>query len=55
MLIVTYKAKIDELIGGSTENSNLLNNRIDVPNILSIVEKAAASSGVEFEEISMNG
>ena len=55
MLIVTYKAKIDELIGGSTENSNLLNNRIDVPNIHSIVEKAAASSGVEFEEISMNG
>ena len=31
MLIVTYKGKIDELIGGSTENSNLLNNRIDVP------------------------
>ncbi len=55
MLIVTYKAKIDELIGGSPENSNLLNNRIDVPNILSIVEKAAASSRVEFEEISMNG
>ncbi len=55
MLIVTYKAKIDELIGGSTENSNLLNNRIDVPNILAIVEKAAASSGVGFEEISMNG
>ncbi len=54
-LIVSYKAKIDELIGGSAENSNLLNNRIDVPNILSIVEKAAASSGVEFEEISMNG
>lgn len=54
-LIVSYQNKINALIGGSEENSNLLNNTIDVPDILRIIENAAASSGVEFEEISMNG
>lgn len=54
-LIVSYKEKIKSLIGGNEENSNLLNQVIDVPDILRIVENAAAKSGVEFEEISMNG
>jgi len=54
-LIVSYQNKINALIGGSEENSNLLNNTIDVPDILRIIENAAAGSGVEFEEISMNG
>ena len=54
-LIVSYKEKINALIGGSEENSNLLNQVIDVPDILRIVENAAAKSGVEFEEISLNG
>ena len=54
-LIVSYKEKIKALIGGNEENSNLLNQVIDVPDILRIVENAAAKSGVEFEEISMNG
>ncbi len=54
-LIVSYKEKINALIGGTEENSNLLNQVIDVPDILRIVENAAASSGVEFDEISMNG
>ena len=54
-LIVSYQNKINALIGGSEENSNLLNNTIDVPDILRIIENAAFSSGVEFEEISMNG
>ena len=54
-LIVSYQAKINALIGGSEENSNLLNQVIDVPDILRLVENAAASSGVQFTEISMNG
>ncbi len=54
-LIVSYKEKINALIGGTEENSNLLNQVIDVPDILRIIENAAASSGVEFDEISMNG
>ena len=54
-LIVSYKEKIKALIGGNEESSNLLNQVIDVPDILRIVEDAAAKSGVEFEEISMNG
>ena len=54
-LIVAYQNKINELIGGSEENSNLLNQVIDVPDILRLIENAAASSRVEFEEISMNG
>ena len=54
-LIVAYQNKINELIGGSKENSNLLNQVIDVPDILRLIENAAASSSVEFEEISMNG
>ena len=54
-LIVSYQAKINALIGGSEENSNLLNQVIDVPDILRLVETAAASSGVQFTEISMNG
>lgn len=54
-LIVAYQNKINALIGGSEENSNLLNQVIDVPDILRLIENAAASSGVEFEEISMNG
>lgn len=54
-LIVSYQNKINALIGGSEENSNLLNKTIDVPDILRIMETAAAGSGVEFEEISMNG
>ena len=54
-LIVAYKNKINALIGGSEENSNLLNQVIDVPDTLRLIENAAASSGVEFEEISMNG
>ncbi len=54
-LIVSYQNKINALIGGSEENSNLLNQVIDVPDILRLVESAAASSGVQFEEISMNG
>lgn len=54
-LIVAYQNKINELIGGSEENSNLLNQVIDVPDILRLIENAAASSSVEFEEISMNG
>lgn len=54
-LIISYQAKINALIGGSEENSNLLNQVIDVPDILRLVENAAASSGVQFTEISMNG
>lgn len=54
-LIVSYQNKINALIGGSEENSNLLNQVIDVPDTLRLIENAAASSGVEFEEISMNG
>ena len=54
-LIVAYQNKINALIGGSEENSNLLNQVIDVPDALRLIENAAASSGVEFEEISMNG
>ncbi len=54
-LIVSYQNKINALIGGSDENSNLLNQVIDVPDTLRLIENAAASSGVEFEEISMNG
>ena len=54
-LIVAYQNKINALIGGSEENSNLLNQVIDVPDTLRLIENAAASSGVEFEEISMNG
>ncbi len=54
-LIVSYKEKINELIGGSEENSNLLNKNIDVPDILRIIENAAAGSGIQFEEISFNG
>ncbi len=54
-LIVSYQNKINALIGGSEENSNLLNQVVDVPDILRLVENAAASSGVQFEEISMNG
>ena len=54
-LIVAYQNKINALIGGSDENSNLLNQVIDVPDTLRLIENAAASSGVEFEEISMNG
>lgn len=54
-LIVAYQNKINELIGGSEENSNLLNQVIDVPDILRLIENAAASSSVEFKEISMNG
>ena len=55
LLIVAYQNKINALIGGSEENSNLLNQVIDVPDTLRLIENAAASSGVEFEEISMNG
>lgn len=54
-LIVAYQNKINALIGGSEDNSNLLNQVIDVPDTLRLIENAAASSGVEFEEISMNG
>lgn len=54
-LIVSYREKINALIGGSEENSNLLNKTIDLPDILRIVENAGSSSGVEFNEISMNG
>ena len=54
-LIVSYKEKINELIGGSKENSNLLNQALDVPDILRIIENAAAGSGIQFEEISFNG
>jgi len=54
-LIVAYQNKINALIGGSEENSNLLNQVIDVPDTLRLIENAAAYSGVEFEEISMNG
>lgn len=54
-LIVSYKEKINALIGGTEENSNLLNQVIDVPDILRIIENAAAGSGVELDEISMNG
>ena len=54
-LIVAYQNKINALIGGSEENSNLLNQVIDVPDTLRLIENAAASSGVEVEEISMNG
>lgn len=54
-LIVAYQNKINALIGGSEENSNLLNQVIDVPDTLRLIENAVASSGVEFEEISMNG
>ena len=54
-LIVSYKEKINALIGGTEENSNLLNQVIDVPDILRIIENAAADSGVELDEISMNG
>ena len=54
-LIVSYKEKINALIGGTEENSNLLNQIIDVPDILRIVEKSAANSGLEIDEISMNG
>lgn len=54
-LIVAYQNKINALIGGSEENSNLLNQVIDVPDTLRLIENVAASSGVEFEEISMNG
>ena len=32
-----------------------MNQVIDVPDILRLIENAAASSSVEFEEISMNG
>ena len=54
-LIISYQNKINALIGGSEENSNLLNKVIDVPDTLRLIENAAAASGVEFEEISMNG
>lgn len=54
-LIVSYKDKINALIGGSEENSNLLNKTIDVPDILKIIENSAAKSGIQFEEISFNG
>ncbi len=54
-LIVSYREKINLLIGGSEEGSNLLNKKIDVPDILKIIEASATSSGVQFEEISMNG
>ncbi len=54
-LIVSYQNKINALIGGAEENSNLLNQVVDVPDVLRLVENAAASSGVQFEEISMNG
>ena len=54
-LIVSYKEKINALIGGTEENSNLLNQVIDVPDILRIIENAVAGSGVELDEISMNG
>lgn len=54
-LILSYKAKIKTLIGGSEENSNLLNKTIDVPEILKLIEKSAASSGIQFDEISLNG
>ena len=54
-LIVSYKDKINALIGGSEENSNLLNKTIDVPDILQIIESSAAKSGIQFEEISFNG
>ena len=54
-LIVSYKEKINELIGGSKENSNLLNKTLDVPDILRIIENAAAGSGIQFDEISFNG
>ena len=54
-LIVSYKEKINALIGGTEENSNLLNQVIDVPDILRIIENAAADSGVELDAISMNG
>ena len=54
-LIVSYREKINALIGGSEENSNLLNKTIDVPDILRLVETAGMRSGVAFNEISMNG
>lgn len=54
-LIVSYKEKINALIGGSEENSNLLNKKIDVPYMLKIIENAAAASGMGINEISMNG
>ena len=54
-LIIAYQNKINALIGGSEETSNLLNQVSDVPDTLRLIENAAASSGVEFEEISMNG
>ena len=54
-LIVSYKEKISELIGGSKENSNLLNKSLDVPDILRVIENASAGSGIQFEEISFNG
>lgn len=54
-LIVSYQEKINALIGGTEENSNLLNQVIDVPDTLRIVENAAAGSGLEIDEISMNG
>ena len=43
-LIVAYQNKINALIGGSEENSNLLNQVIDVPDTLRLIENAAASS-----------
>lgn len=54
-LIVSYREKINALIGGSEENANLLNKTIDVPDILRLVETAGTRSGVVFNEISMNG
>lgn len=54
-LIKSYQAKINALIGGSQENSGLLNKAIDVPYVLKIIENAAASSGMNINEISMNG
>ena len=54
-LIVSYKEKINALIGGSEENSNLLNKKNDVPYMLKIIENAAAASGMGINEISMNG
>lgn len=54
-LIKSYQEKINSLIGGSQENSGLLNKVIDVPYVLQIIENAAASSGMNINEISMNG
>lgn len=54
-LIVSYQNKINALIGGSEENSNLLNKKIDVPTVLNMIENSAATSGLGIGEISFNG